>query len=91
MMDVKESLKEEIVINEKLSAMRGSPGWKIVEEHLNSTLEAAMNRLLTSSVERDIFYNQAVVVVIKELLEKIGISYIVARNAREELKKYEEN
>ena len=85
---IKEGLKIEIECGEKLSAMRGSPGWKLVEDYLTQEMETAMNALLESKLERDIYYHQAVVTVIRRLLEKIGISFQLATNASEMLKKY---
>ena len=86
--EVKDSLKDIVECSEKLTAMRGSPGWKYVEDYLTEKMESGMNALLTSKEDRDIYYNQAVVTVIRELLEKIGVSFLHATNAREMLKKY---
>ncbi len=85
---IKEELKKDIECGEKLSAMRGSPGWKYVEDYLTKEMEIAMNGLLASKLERDIYYFQAVVTVIRNLLEKVGVSFQHASNAREILKKY---
>jgi len=88
---MKKVLQKEIETSGKLRAMTGSQGWKIVEEYLDKEYDHAMNNLLSAKTEREIFYNQAVVVVIKGLLEKIGVSHVLAMTAREKLKKYEEN
>jgi hypothetical protein len=83
------SLKNEVLIGEQLTAMRQSPGWKLVEEYLTQELETAMNRLSISDKERDIFYNQAQVNVIRKLLEKVGVTFQIASQASEILKQYE--
>ncbi len=85
---IKESLKKEVECGEKLSAMRGSPGWKLVEGYITQEMETAMTNLLASKEDRDIYYNQAVVTFIRKLLEKIGVSFQLATNARDELNKY---
>ena len=85
---IKEDLKKEIECGEKLSAMRGSPGWKYVEDYLTQEIESAMNALLASRELKDIQYAQAVVTVIRNLLAKIGVSFQLATNASEILKKY---
>jgi hypothetical protein len=85
----KESLKHDILIGEQLTAMRQSPGWKLVEDYLTQELETAMNRLSVSEKERDIFYNQAQVYVIRNLLQKIGVTFKIANQASELLKMYE--
>lgn len=86
--EIKKNLKIQVDCGEKLNALRGSPGWKLVEDYLTKEMEAAFNILLTSKVERDIFYSQAVVVTIRKLLEKIGVSFQEATNARKTLEKY---
>jgi len=88
---MKKELQKEIEISGKLRAMTGSQGWKIVEGYIDKELQHAMHNLLSAKTEREIFYNQAVVVVFQGLLEKIGISHKMANTAREKLKKYEEN
>ena len=85
---IKDELKKEVECGEKLDAMRGSPGWKMVEDYISYEMEVAMNALLVSKIERDIYYNQAVVTVYKKLLEKVGVSFQLATNASEMLKKY---
>ena len=85
---VKKDLSDKVECGEKLSAMRGSPGWKLVEDYLTQEMEMAMNALLTSREDVDIRYNQAVVSVIRKLLEKIGVSFQLATDASEMLKKY---
>ena len=77
---IKEGLKIEIECGEQLAGMRGSPGWKLVEKYITEEMEAAMNALLISKEERDIYYNQAVVTFIRRLLEKIGVSFQLATN-----------
>ena len=86
--EIKKQLKVEVDCGEKLSAMRGSPGWKMVEKYLTQEMEAAMTALLISKEERDIYYHQAVVTVIRKLLEKIGVSFQLASNASKMLEKY---
>ena len=85
---IKKDLKTEIECGEKLAAMRGSPGWKYVEDYLTQEMESAMNMLLVSRELKDIQYSQAVVTVIRKLLAKIGVSSQLATNASEMLKKY---
>jgi len=85
---IKQDLQKEVECGEKLQAMRNSPGWKLVEDYLTSEMELAMNLLLTSREDRDIYYCQAVVTVIRKLLEKIGVSFQLANNASEMLKTY---
>ena len=85
---MKENLKIQVDCGEKLNAMRGSPGWKLVEGYLTTEMETAFNVILTSKVERDIFFSQAVVITIRKLLEKIGVSFQEATNAKKQLEKY---
>ena len=85
---IKEDLKKEVECGEKLEAMRNSPGWQLIEAYLSQEMETAMNALLASKEERDIFYHQATVAFIRRLLEKIGVSFQFAANASEMLKKY---
>ena len=85
---IKENLKMQVDCGEKLNAMRSSPGWRLVEDYLTTEMETAFNVLLTSKIERDIFFSQAVVVTIRKLLEKIGVSFQEATNAKKILEKY---
>lgn len=85
---IKENLKIQVDCGEKLNAMRSSPGWKLIEDYLSTEMETAFNVLLTSKIERDIFFSQAVVVTIRKLLEKIGVSFLEATNAKKQLEKY---
>jgi hypothetical protein len=85
----KEALKQDVLMGEQLTAMRQSPGWKLVEDYLTKELEIAMNQLSVAEKERDIFYNQAQVYVIRKLLQKIGVQFKIASQASELLKMYE--
>jgi hypothetical protein len=85
----KENLKQAILMGEQLTAMRQSPGWKLVEDYLTKELDIAMNQLSVAEKERDIFYNQAQVYVIRKLLQKIGVQFKIASEASELLKMYE--
>ena len=84
----KKDLKDKVDTGDKLSAMTGSPGWKLVEDYLTREMEISMNALLASKVDRDIYYHQAVVAVIRKLLAEIGVSFQLATDARETLKEY---
>lgn len=86
--EIKKNLKIQVDCGDKLNAMRGSPGWKLVEDYLTTEMEAAFNILLTSDTERKIFYSQAVVTTIRKLLEKVGVSFKEATNAKKQLEKY---
>jgi hypothetical protein len=89
--DTKKQLEKDVEVGEQLNAMRHSQGWELVEKYLTNELETSMNYLLSAVAERDIYYHQAVVIVIRKLLEKIGVSFKIASDSKELLKKYEEN
>ena len=73
---------------EQLKGMLGNPGWKLVEKYLNQKLQDSTTALLVARTERDIFFNQAVVIVIRQLLEKVGVSLVEGVRAEEILQKY---
>lgn len=84
----KEAAKIDIDCADKLKALMGSPGWKKIEEYLNTEMEIATKNLLNSKDDRDIYYSQAVVNTIRRLFEKIGVSFREADRASELLRKY---
>lgn len=86
---IKEGLKEGVEIADKLRTMMGTPGWKIVEDYLDERMNIAINLLVSSNNDRDIYFNQAVVAVIKEIFERIGVSKKIGKSAQELLKQYE--
>jgi len=85
-----EKQKAEIDVEcaEQLNGMIGHPGWKLVEKYLNQRMEDATTSMLLSKNERDIFFNQAVVITIRQLFEKIGVSFREALQGQEILNKY---
>lgn len=84
----KKDLEDKVDVGEKLAAMTGSPGWKIVEGYLTREMETSMNALLISKIDRDIYYHQAAVAIYRKLLAEIGVSFQLATDASETLKKY---
>ena len=84
----KQKLEIDIECGEILNGMIGHPGWKLVEKYLNQKMEDATTALLLSRNERDIFFNQAVVITIRQLFEKIGLSFREALTSQDILKKY---
>lgn len=84
----KQKLEIDVECGEILNGMIGHPGWKLVEKYLNQKMEDATTALLLSRSERDIFFNQAVVITIRQLFEKIGVSFREATTSQDILKKY---
>ena len=84
----KQKLEIDIECGEILNGMIGHPGWKLIEKYLNQKMEDATTALLLSRSERDIFFNQAVVITIRQLFEKIGLSFREALTSQDILKKY---
>jgi len=73
---------------EMLKGMLGHPGWQLVQKYLNQKLQDSYTALLVARQERDIWFNQAVVIVIRQLLEKVGVSLVEGVRAEEILQKY---
>ena len=84
----KQKAEIDVECGEILKGMLGHPGWKLIEKYLNQKMEDATTALLLSRSERDIFFNQAVVVTIRQLFEKIGLSFREALTSQDILKKY---
>ena len=84
----KQKLEIDIECGEILNGMIGHPGWKLIEKYLNQRMTDATTALLLSRSERDIFFNQAVVITIRQLFEKIGLSFQEAVTSQDILKKY---
>ena len=74
---------------EMLKGMLGNPGWKLLEKYLNQKLQDSMTALLLARNDRDIYFNQAVCIVIRQILEKVGVSLQEGNLASEILAKYQ--
>jgi len=84
----RQKLEIDVECGEVLNGMIGHPGWKLVEKYLNQRMADATTALLLSRSERDIFFNQAVVITIRQLFEKIGVSFREALTGQEIINKY---
>ena len=84
----KQAAEINVECGEMLEGLAGHPGWKLIEKYLNQKMYDATTAMLISREERDIFYNQAVIITIRQLFEKIGVSFRQALEGQDILKKY---
>ena len=86
---VKQKAEIDAQCGDMLKGMLGNPGWKLLEKYLNQKLQDSMTALLLARNDRDIYFNQAVCIVIRQILEKVGVSLQEGDLASEILAKYQ--